>query len=189
MTDYRALVEQFVDSVERFCTLIDEADRHSRPEFVTRLYRVLAELCASSAQLPPWYEFHEMEFETPEVPDFDEERARLSAAGHFDALARHLEPIDYYWGVYDPYETSPDTPAEVLRGWLFDDVTDIYYDLKRVLRGRPYGGDTLGEIFEWTLLQGHWGNHLTDALRALFWIVHHYPERLGITLPAPEPEA
>lgn len=74
-------------------------------------------------------------------------------------------PVDVYWDVFDPLEM---TPAEPVANSLYDDVADVWRDLRRGLdlfdRGFPAAA-----CWSWRFHFGvHWGEHLVGAQRALF---------------------
>ena len=74
-------------------------------------------------------------------------------------------PVDLYWDVFDPLATTPDAPVA---NSLYDDVADIWRDLRRGLnlfdRGFPAAA-----CWSWRFhFRIHWGEHLVGAQRALF---------------------
>lgn len=80
-------------------------------------------------------------------------------------IANLLAGQSLYWEVFDPYEQ--DKPVT---GALDDDLADIYRDLKEgLLVSSGIGAADIEEAtWHWRFLfLTHWGDHLTDALRAL----------------------
>jgi hypothetical protein len=82
----------------------------------------------------------------------------------WDAVCSHFQklPVNEYWDVFDPLKDV----APILNT-LFDDLTDIYRDLKEglLLYNR---GQVTEAVWEWRLKFGiHWGAHLTGAQRAI----------------------
>ena len=70
-------------------------------------------------------------------------------------------PADY-WEIYDPLE-----PDEPVCGSLFDDLGDIYRELKSGTLEYE-AGRTNNAIWEWKFgVDNHWGQHVVDAIRAL----------------------
>lgn len=74
-------------------------------------------------------------------------------------------PVDLYWDVFDPL--AP-TPGEPVANSLYDDVTDVWRDLRRGLdlfdRGFPAAA-----CWSWRFhFRMHWGEHLVGAQRAMF---------------------
>jgi hypothetical protein len=88
-------------------------------------------------------------------------RPRLPSFGRFDC----------YSEVYDPYVHDEPVIAS-----LTDDLLDIYSDLAGPLREFE-AGRTANASWSWRFnLQGHCGEHLVDALRAIHRAVHdHMP--------------
>lgn len=82
-------------------------------------------------------------------------------------VADTLGSADRYWMVFDP--RCDEAPCV---GSLSDDLSDIYRDLRRGLewfdREAPHDA-----AWEWRFtFESHWGNHATDAVRALHRLVH-----------------
>lgn len=80
-----------------------------------------------------------------------------------------------YWEIFDPYEgVAKAQPGEPVLGDLADDVLDVYRDLKVGLAvwksDAPDGRDEA--VWYWKFqFKVHWGEHVTGALRALYWSV------------------
>jgi hypothetical protein len=97
----------------------------------------------------------------PELADF-EDRFDL-----FSELRTCLGERDIYWLEYDhPGDISMD--GEHRTGSLADDLTDIYFELKRGLNMLEAAGpDKVAHLWESGFRQ-HWGQHLVDAERHLY---------------------
>lgn len=73
-------------------------------------------------------------------------------------------PLQYYATVLDPLELAA---PELATGDLFDDLTDVYCDIKRDLLLHE-AGHVGAAIWSWRFgLRAHWGAHLLDAMRVL----------------------
>jgi hypothetical protein len=72
-----------------------------------------------------------------------------------------------YWLEYDhPDDTNTD--GEHRTGSLADDLTDIYFELKRGLNMLDAAGpDEVAHLWELGFKE-HWGQHLVDAERHLY---------------------
>jgi hypothetical protein len=70
--------------------------------------------------------------------------------------------VPYYWEVFDPWKESPP-----VCGSLVDDLKGIARDLTQGIK--EYESGKFGNaVFTWKFgLNAHWGNHATDAIRAL----------------------
>ena len=67
-----------------------------------------------------------------------------------------------YWEIFDPFVQEDAVCAS-----LAEDLSEIAADMRNGMREFE-AGRTVNAIFEWKLgLNGHWGNHAVDALRAL----------------------
>ena len=79
----------------------------------------------------------------------------------------------FYSEVFDPIY---DEKEEVVQGWLVDDFSDIYRDLKIELNKiDAIGTDEAVEDALWQLKWGflnHWGQHCINAIRAFHFLVY-----------------
>ena len=86
-------------------------------------------------------------------------------------LISYLGKECFYWEVFDP---AYDKEKEPTQGWLVDDFSDIYADLKEELfKIDEIGTNESIEDALWQLKSGfnqHWGNHCIDAMRALHYL-------------------
>jgi hypothetical protein len=71
-------------------------------------------------------------------------------------------PVDGYWDVFDPLKEEP-----AVYNTLFDDLSDIYRDLKEGLLLFTKG-QVVEAVWDWRFnFTTHWGNHLTGAQRVI----------------------
>jgi len=146
---------ELVQTAHRFCGLIDGIP--GSENWLDQLSRILPRLHAEVAVLP---DPGDSEL-PPESGDFDD-RFDL-----FSELRVWLGERDMYWLEYD-------SPADVVigdehrTGSLADDLTDIYFELKRGLDLLEAAGpDEVAHLWE-VGFKKHWGQHLVDAERHLY---------------------
>jgi hypothetical protein len=146
---------ELVASAREYCLTIDQvADRH---DWLAAMFRILPQLHAAIVAMRD----SGGGSTPPELADFDD-RFDL-----FTQLREHLGELDLYWLEYDdPNEASMD--GEHRTGSLADDLTDIYFELKRGLNMLDVAGpDAVARLWEAGFKQ-HWGQHLVDAERHLY---------------------
>ena len=145
-------VDVFAAIVKRYCSWAESALGEPRGEMFTAR-RLLAELHLEVLNLPDLG----LGEDTECALSSDEWN---SVCGHFQKL-----PVNGYWDVFNPLvEEVPvlNTP--------FDDLTDIYRDVKRglLLYDR---GQVVEAVWEWRFnFEIHWGAHLMGAQR----VIHAY---------------
>jgi len=145
---------ELVESARSFCQLIDQASVDA--DWLAPLFQVLPRLHAAVVAL------HDPGGELPpQQVDFDDR------FDFFSTLRARLGGLDMYWLEYDE-------PGDVVSGdehrtgSLADDLTDIYFELKRGLELLDAAGpDEVAHLWE-TGFHEHWGQHLVDAERHLY---------------------
>jgi hypothetical protein len=175
----------------QFCKVIDERDEVDTYDFLERLDHFLPLVYAASRLLPlPWEWFVPDEDGAyvnaePEAVDEDNvERLALETE-----LARELEErlgeLNYYTMVFDPYAhravSSPDAVPPPLQVSLGADIAAIDAVLRTDLD--KFRLNTIGTTFEaawnWRFeLDGGLGNHITNAIRAVWSLVNDHAEDL-----------
>ena len=151
----RACFRELVDTARQYCALIDHVPL--KKDWLQPLAMLLPRLHAAVATL------HEYGRGTtpPENADFDD-RFQM-----FTELRMQLGDKDLYWLEFDD-PGEPVTQGEHRTGSLADDLTDIYFDLKRGLDMlESTGADEVAELWE-SGYRAHWGQHLVDAERHLY---------------------
>lgn len=125
----------------------------------------LAELYARALCLPG-YGLPEHVIEPPESLNVSDEECASVAKRISDILGKR----SMYWAYFDVTITNDPTEKPVA-GALWDDLTDIYRDIKPGLKAWDSESDEyLHSIaFDWRypLFETHWGPHAVDAMRAL----------------------
>jgi hypothetical protein len=189
---HRATLESFARVAQRYCDRIEQwwafQEESDTCSFVADLERLLAEVYVAATTLPEtgdWY-----------YDDDDEEEDRLRSHREFDvaravleaklmkSLEAALQPFTYYREVFDPYE------GRLYRGQhgplpdpgfasLGDDLESVYSWLKEglLLLEQNTAGATFGAAWNWRFgFDIHDGEHLTGALRAIYFIRRRYAD-------------
>jgi hypothetical protein len=144
-----AAVHEFAEIAERYCAWAESPLGGGDEEMLTAR-RLLAELHRAAINLPDLGSSENVEVAVP--------------AEKWAVVCRrfHQLPVNKYWDVFNPFEYE-----EPVLNTLFDDLTDIYRDLKRGLLIYEQGKLTEA-VWEWRFnFEGHWGAHLTGAQRAI----------------------
>lgn len=151
----RVQLMELVRTARDYCSLIDRVP--NRDDWLSPLFQLLPRLHASVVAVRDPGGDDVM----PEQYDLD---ARFDL---FSQLRTCLGERDMYWMEFDE---PPDTvaPGDHRSGSLADDLTDIYFELKRGLRILDQAGpDEVAHFWEVGFRQ-HWGQHLVDAERHLY---------------------
>ena len=149
------LFMELVNTARDFCRLIDRIPRQG--DWLAPLFQLLPRLHANVVAVPD-----------PGGTDFVPETADLDARFDlFSRLRKRLGERDVYWLEFDhPEDVYADDDHRT--GSLADDLTDIYFELKRGLRLLDaWGPDAVAHLWE-VGFNRHWGQHLVDAERHLY---------------------
>jgi hypothetical protein len=138
-------------------------------------YLALAELYAAALVLPTTSVLFDPadddDVESPESEQPDPDRAdnpELQRA--LAPLCEMLGQRAFYREIFDPFDASE---VEVM-GSLSDDLQDIYRDVRSGLL-KWDRGEAGAALWEWRFnFEGHWGEHTTSALRALYALCAWY---------------
>jgi Domain of unknown function (DUF5063) len=146
---------ELVSTARDFCRLIDRMPHYG--DWLSPLFQLLPRLHASVVAMPD-----------PGGGDIVAEYADMD--DRFDLyskLRKRLGERDVYWLEYDqPEDVHADD--EHRTGSLADDLTDIYFELKRGLRLLDAASpEAVVHLWEVGFNQ-HWGQHLVDAERHLY---------------------
>jgi len=151
-------IERFVALSRNYCELIENLD--SNETFLRCIHELLPKLYSAALDLPS--------------VDTGSSKPLRSAVSMpkwqkvFHALQQKIGDCDRYHEVFSAYEST-----DSVTGMLSDDLADMYGDLKSGLAA--YDQDSACSIAEavwhWRFnFRAHWGEHLTGALRALYWL-------------------
>lgn len=160
----------FAEAARSYCALI-EAEPVDPVRWLRDVYTALAKVYAEAQ---PLSEFPYMESEM-EIP-----KSMHLSTEEWGALFQRLQDFFGDQGIYcayfDPTE-SVETREPPNMFTVGADLAEIYQDLVPGLRAWDTGDDQyLKAIFwDWTWgMENHWGRHATDAMRALWVLVHQY---------------
>ena len=170
--------QDFLKIARGFIELIENKEIKEK-EFYSEIHKKLTELYNAGISLNSVELIHsneKTEFETVTREKLKEQNVNLISS---------LGKDSFYWEIFDPTYTESDgkpgkgwdiTDKEPSQGWLVDDITDIYADLKEELyKIDKIGTDEAIEDGLWQLKFGftsHWGNHCVNAIRALHYIYY-----------------
>jgi hypothetical protein len=147
-------VEDFGESADRFCAVIERSGTIPLRRWLIDLERGLAAVYASAAALPDV------------GPATDRGVQRMSHAewaSLFERLRGYLGDTDLYWMIFDVRHQESLVSAS-----LADDLTDIYRELRSGLDASRSGAAPEDVIFDWrTSFETHWALHAVGALRAI----------------------
>lgn len=159
------VILQFAEVAENFCFIIDNHDNFSPKEFVYKIADLLIHIYSTGLSLPEVKSF-----------DFDQENSERITAIECTKICKEISQklgkYNFYWNIFDPFEKSE--PGCQMLG---DDLADIYRDLKSGLMAYRRGTKTDINLAHWEWRFGfynHFGDHITDSLRALNRIINGY---------------
>ena len=140
------IIEAFYEKARRYCSYID--GRTVREEDAESIIYLLMDVYMEGLLLPS-LEPDTTDEEDPSVPE-----PKIS-----------FEIPTCYWEVFNGFHDE-----DIVAGDLQDDLASIYTDLMEGIL--LYDAGRVGDaVFEWNFGQtNHWGQHLTDAVRALHQI-------------------
>jgi hypothetical protein len=147
----------FLQTVEEFCSLIENAESFHRTRFAALCFRLVSKLLTQVSELP-------------DVPLL----ARIHIVGDEDynkivtVLKSLLGDKDYYRMVFDPFSED----GEAIYGSLSDDLSDIWRDLNGGLEAYR-SGRVEEAVGEWRFsFAYHWGlHHATHVLKPLLSVM------------------
>lgn len=187
---YADALAGFAALCEQFCKVIDDRDEVDTYDFLERLDHFLPLVYAASRLLPLPWEWY--------LPDEDggygesERGEDVNMDSTVEAerqltleLEERLGELNWYTMVFDPYAhlavSSPEAVPPPIRASLGADIAAIEAPLRSNLQ--RYRLNTLGATFEaawdWrSELDGRLGNHITNAIRAVWSLVNDHDEDL-----------
>jgi hypothetical protein len=157
MGEDNELFQKFRAAAMKFIEVVDVAPKVGTDAFLANVGRSMAELYSVALSLPAV----EPDSAGTDEPPFQREK--------WDLLRRSLQEkfgsLDAYWQVFD--STANEAPVQ---GSLAEDISEIYFDLKRSLELEQTDTARSVVLFDWRLdFRSHWGRHLLGALTA----IHH----------------
>lgn len=154
--------KNFLVAANHFVLLL-EAENISKDDFIKQSHLALVDLYTTGHKLQEI----ELVYSNQET-DFDRE---ILVDDKNKNLIGTLNEQGFYFESFDPSYDKEDSPSQ---GWLFDDYSDIYRDIKFELEKLKLGTNEATEDALWQLkfsFRTHWGNHCINAIRYLhyFW--------------------
>lgn len=145
-------LDDFAALVREYRQLVDHAEPRGAHAFLRDCARLLPRIYSAGIDLP--------NFEP------EEEGGERSVRASVAKLRSLLGEYDSYWEIFDPYEDEPP-----VCGSLSDDLSDIYQDLVRPLMEFEEGRVRTA-VWDWKFnINGHAGDHLVDAMRAIHRLI------------------
>lgn len=172
-------IHQFAASAETFCDLLRNHMDVPDEEFPTRCAKAMAALYRDVLDLPYDEDF------TPDEHGEARILTTISLSKEYfgDSLYKRLDAQqhDLYWLYFDPYDST-----SALSFPLYMTLWEIYENVRHGLEVYRLGTD-FGLRYASSYWQGmfivHWGQHLTDGLRAIHEIMYQ-----DFSKPRPQPE-
>ena len=161
---------RFADYARNYCRLMESCHERSSEQFFADLLRCLSDLCGAALDIPDRISENgpggnsNTDLQSKSVIP-QEERAVFSRVVQ-ERVAMSVNGL-----VQGSAEREEDRSRYLM---YFDDLSDVYFDLKEGLNIWDNGSsDAMAEaIWVWRFgYQTHWGYHLMDALRTTHEIV------------------
>ncbi|KAA3627519.1 MAG: DUF5063 domain-containing protein [Proteobacteria bacterium] len=150
---------KLVEAARAYCALIERLDRLEAKDLLDSAAHLLLRINAAIITLP------RPQADGPLHPLVDME-TRFAL---FQRIRDQLGECDPYWMEYDHALTG-----QLQSGSLADDLTDIYFDLRRGLQRLDEGSPAapFRAVRDWCLSYDlHWGEHLVDAERHIYYLM------------------
>ncbi len=161
---------RFADYARKYCCLIESLGERSSEHFFADLMRCLSDLCGSALDIPDCSLAHGL----GGVSDEDLQ-SKFGMPHEERTVISRLVEIRVASAVHGLVPGCAGREDDRIRYLMyFDDLSDIYFDLKEGLNVWDDGSsDAMAEaISAWRFgYQSHWGYHLMDALRTTYEII------------------
>ncbi|MCD4792721.1 MAG: DUF5063 domain-containing protein [Bacteroidales bacterium] len=157
--------QEFINSARNYCMLLEKKRKINPIQFFTDIQKQLLELYSKAISLPT--------FEIISNVDFDDKLDYDTLDGVKKQTDKLLGNYQFYWSIFNPIENKMDKEKAVCND-LFDDLIDIYKDIKYYLLIFDKNTIESQENAAWAMqfyFWYHWGNHAIDALRAMHYII------------------
>lgn len=162
----------FAAVAEEFCDLLENGSKLEAGIFIKTLHCVLPKLYLKALQLPHTNllfddsiedNVSDTVLENTTTQDFDRELDE-NFRQVISMLSEHTKGFAYYFHMFDAYDPQTNKPVQ---GWLVDDISDLYLDIRSGLR-KWKRGESGEALWEWRFyFEIHWGDHALHALQAL----------------------
>jgi hypothetical protein len=168
--EQRQIAARFADYASQYCTFVQNCGDLTPYEFVVRALNVLATLQREAIALP---EIHEIVGTRDASVSIDIPTEQIHAVT--GPISEKLGKHDFYLLVFDP--TDHEDTDRPVGSSISGDLADIYVDVKRGLLAfqQPESYATGDVLWTWKFnFIHHWGRHLADAQRTLFFLISNY---------------
>ncbi|MCK6439876.1 MAG: DUF5063 domain-containing protein [Planctomycetes bacterium] len=157
----QSLIDDFLPVARAYCEFIEHPPDIEKEEFNKQLLQRLAALFHAGSHLL----YLDSGEDEPEIDFVPKEAIQKLTEG----LKASKLDMDCYWVSLDPLKFDSEK-VETGCGSLFDDLLDIYRDVKQGILMYEHGCDPRNAYWEWAFgFQSHWGRHAAEAIFAL----HH----------------
>ena len=170
--DHEIIAARFAEYARRYCAFVDNCSELKTYDFVVQALDILATLQREALALPLLGEYN-LTDSRGHVSSINIPIEREHTVGNpiSDILGRY----DYYLLVFDP--TDVEDQSRPVASAISGDMAEIYADLQKGLvalqQPEAYTVDDI--LWEWKFgFIHHWGRHLADAQRTLFFIISNY---------------
>jgi Domain of unknown function (DUF5063) len=162
MMNDKSSAGSFCQDAQHYCTWCESLNGHMGRVAIQSLMAIIGSCFIKAISLQT------TEFVEPAIEDSTGSRVQqLAKKLDFSAL-----PVQFYRDLFDD---SPESDEEPTLGDLYDDLTDIYLELKHGLVLWEAGYFSEAES-HWALsYRAHWGRHAVCALKVLFSVRQDAP--------------
>jgi Domain of unknown function (DUF5063) len=160
MSDGASISDQILALAEEYCSLVDNAKGLETSSFLPKIASSLSRLYSVAIELPY------VELETSVITESSMSNEARTLA--WKTLRQKLVSIESYYAVFDPTVLG-----KPLQGSIANDLAEIYHDLRNNIALAQSGAHPSDIAWSWRAsFAEHWGNHATDALKAIYWRIY-----------------
>jgi len=155
-------VRVFVETAEKYCYFIENHRTIKTYKLLCQLVDILVTLYKYALKLPDV----EMIKNHHYLEHVSDKQYTMICKRWFMGINKHK----YYWMVFKPFVDNAKVKNEIVRSAIFDDLADIYRDLKNGLIEYRKGSvkNMTDAVWHWRWhFYNHWGDHLVDLLKPL----------------------
>lgn len=155
----------FVETAKKYCSFI-ENHKFKRGKSIYELVDILLNLYIFALRLPKVRvakKHHDL--------DYVDKKEYTKIA---EKLFKGFVDFKFYWLVFNPLAKDEDINDEVVRAGVYDDLADIYRDVKNgLLEYQKHSQENVNDaIWHWRFhFYTHWGDHLVRLLKPLNQII------------------
>ncbi len=152
-------ITEFIESVNDYCTLVENADNFTKKDFIEKSLRLFPLLYMMAGNLP------ELE---PATGETNERIVTEADWEHIDQLVK--EKLGEHNEYLEVFREEMQESEQPIVASLAEDYADIYQDLKDFISIYGMGNEEMMIDALWECKNNFkhlWGQHLLNALRAL----------------------